>query len=99
MICADCVPTACANFHSQLLKGKKLLQFCPKLDSGEGYADAIANVVNNNDIKSITIARMEVPCCSGTVNYVLEAAKKFKNIIPIRAITFSVEDGEPLDDR
>lgn len=98
LICADCVPTAYANFHSQLLNGKKLMQFCPKLDDTTNYVDAIANVVNLNDVKSITIARMEVPCCGGTEYIVNEAAKKFNKQIPIRTITFSVEDGEPLDD-
>ena len=98
LICADCVPTAYANFHSQLLKGKKLMQFCPKLDDGTDYAQAIANVVNTNDIKSITVAKMEVPCCNGTLNYVNEAAKLFEKEVPIRTITFSIENGEPLDE-
>lgn len=98
LICADCVPSAYANFHQELLKGKKMLQFCPKLDNGENYTQAIINVVNMNNIKTITIARMEVPCCGGTEHYVREASKFFNKEVPIRVITFSVEDGEPLDE-
>ncbi len=65
LIAADCVPFAHANFHDELLKGKSLLIGCPKLDDAELYREKITHILKNNEIKSLTVANMEVPCCFG----------------------------------
>lgn len=65
LVCADCVPFACADFHQRLLKGRTVVVACPKLDDPQVYAEKIAKIIAANDFKSITYARMEVPCCAG----------------------------------
>lgn len=87
LICADCVPFAYANFHQDLLQGKILLIGCPKLDDLVLYADKLKQIFKDNNIKSVTYAHMEVPCCFGLLPVIQEAlsqaAKKilFKEII------------------
>ncbi len=77
LIVADCVPFACGDFHARLLKGKIIVQFCPKLDArAEEYVEKLAEILRRNSIRSITIARMEVPCCGGTVRIVEEAIQR-----------------------
>lgn len=79
LIAADCVPFSYANFHQKFLKNKVMLNFCPKLDSDiEIYIEKLTAILKNNNIKSITIVRMEVPCCSGT-SKILETALKNSN--------------------
>ena len=66
LISADCVPFAYPNFHNKFLKNKILMLLCPKLDSDiDSYIEKLANIFENKNIKSITIAHMEVPCCGG----------------------------------
>jgi NAD-dependent dihydropyrimidine dehydrogenase PreA subunit len=82
LVSADCVPFAYGNFHAKFLKGKIVIMFCPKLDPDiDGYIEKLSLILKNHPIKSITIARMEVPCCGG-VNHVVEKAleKSGKNI-------------------
>jgi NAD-dependent dihydropyrimidine dehydrogenase PreA subunit len=82
LIAADCVPFAYADFHEDLLKKKVLLVGCPKLDDMAYYKEKISQIVANNDIKSITHAHMEVPCCFGLIPIIKEAiAKSGKNIL------------------
>jgi len=64
LVAADCVSYAYANFH-ELLSGKVLLIGCPKLDAADFYAKKLADILKQNDIKSLTVAHMEVPCCFG----------------------------------
>lgn len=73
LIAADCLPFAYADFHEDLLKGKVLLIGCPKLDDVEFYKEKITQILKDNNIKSITSAHMEVPCCFGLVNVVKSA--------------------------
>jgi Pyruvate/2-oxoacid:ferredoxin oxidoreductase delta subunit len=74
LISADCAPFAYAGFHTDLLAGRILIIFCPKLDADiEGYIDKLAELFRIHTIRSVTIARMEVPCCGG-VRYVVEKA-------------------------
>lgn len=84
LICADCVPFAYANFHEKFLKGKRLVMLCPKLDQGsDRYIEKLANIFQNKNIKSVSIVRMEVPCCGGIeviVQRALEAAGMSKMI-------------------
>ncbi len=73
LIAADCVPFAYANFHQDLLKGKMLLVGCPKLDDISLYKDKLKQIFASNDIKSVTYAHMEVPCCFGLLPVIEEA--------------------------
>src|SRR5690242_11109243 len=63
LISADCVAFALGSFHQDLLSGKALAIACPKLDDSEGYQQKLATIFTVNDIRSITVAIMEVPCC------------------------------------
>lgn len=91
LIAADCVPFAYANFHEDLLKGKILLVGCPKLDDINYYKEKISQIVENNDIKSITYAHMEVPCCFGLLPVIKEAIAKSGKDIPFNDVTISVK--------
>ncbi len=72
LIAADCVPFAYAKFHDDLLKDKIVIVGCPKLDDTEFYEEKFTEIFKENNIKSVTVARMEVPCCGG----IAMAAKK-----------------------
>jgi NAD-dependent dihydropyrimidine dehydrogenase PreA subunit len=90
LITADCVPFAYGNFHRDFLKGKILLMGCPKLDDAEFYRNKITDIFKGNNIKSITIVRMEVPCCFGLVKLVNDALTESGKDIPIEDITIKV---------
>jgi ferredoxin len=83
LISADCVAYANPNFHSKLLYGKSLAIGCPKLDDVEFYIEKLSQIFSQNKIKSVTVAIMEVPCCSGMDYAVREAVKKSGKSIPI----------------
>lgn len=93
LIAADCVPFAYADFHEELLKGKILLVGCPKLDDIQYYKDKISQIIKNNDIKSITYAHMEVPCCFGLLPVIKEAIADSGKNIPFNDITISIKGG------
>ncbi|MCJ7472391.1 MAG: 4Fe-4S binding protein [Actinobacteria bacterium] len=97
LIAADCVPFAYANFHRDLLKGKILLVGCPKLDDAGFYKDKITEIFKENNIKSVTIAHMEVPCCFGLIKLVNEALADSGKDIPVDDITIKV-NGEIRED-
>ena len=92
LIAADCVPFAYAGFHSDLLRGRIVIIFCPKLDPDiEGYVRKLAEIFSRHAIRSITVAHMEVPCCSG-VRYVVDRAlEKAKKKIPVEEKTITIE--------
>ncbi|MFA6566648.1 MAG: 4Fe-4S binding protein [Victivallales bacterium] len=98
LICADCVPFAFANFHSELLKGKKLLIACPKLDDTAPYLEKLTTIFKENNIKSITVARMEVPCCGGIAMIAQRAFRDSGKKIPFSTVVVSIR-GEILDDK
>jgi ferredoxin len=83
VVAADCVPFTYANFHQKFLKGKVLAVFCPKLDEDvEEYVAKLATIFKENNIRSVTVIRMEVPCCGGTVSIVEEALHRSgRNVI------------------
>ncbi|HPO50551.1 MAG TPA: 4Fe-4S binding protein [Spirochaetota bacterium] len=92
LVAADCVPFTYADFHRKFLKNKILIVFCPKLDkTTDNYIEKLAAIFTNHNVKSVTIVRMEVPCCGGT-NYIVEEALKRsgKNII-IKEYTISLK--------
>lgn len=65
LIAADCAPFAYAEFHRDFIKGKVLVNACPKLDDTSNYVAKLAAMIAQNDIKSVTVTIMEVPCCRG----------------------------------
>ncbi|OWZ84889.1 4Fe-4S binding protein [Natranaerobius trueperi] len=73
LVAADCVPVAYPEFHRKLLKGKSVAIGCPKLDEADAYIEKLAQIFTVNDIKSVTVAIMEVPCCSGLLSIVNKA--------------------------
>jgi len=73
LISADCVPYALGGFHGELLAGKKVITACPKLDEVRPYLAKLVEVFQSNDIRRVTVARMEVPCCAGLVALVRQA--------------------------
>jgi ferredoxin len=92
VVSADCVPFTYADFHRKFLKGKILVMFCPKLDEDlEEYVEKLAVIFKENDIKSVTIIRMEVPCCGGTEKIVEEALKRSGKNVILRGYTISLE--------
>ena len=95
LIAADCVPFAYANFHEDLLKGKVLLVGCPKLDDTGFYQEKFTQVFKNNDIRSVTYAHMEVPCCFGMVSVIEQAIAASGKDIPFEKMTISIK-GEKL---
>jgi ferredoxin len=92
LVSADCVPFAYPGFHAEYLKGRILIIFCPKLDRDiEGYIDKLAAIFTQHTIRSITLLRMEVPCCGG-VRYVVEQAqKKAGATIPVEEKTVTID--------
>ncbi|MEE9150599.1 MAG: 4Fe-4S binding protein [Thermoplasmata archaeon] len=91
LIAADCVPFAYPNFHEDFLKGKILLVGCPKLDDAEFYKEKITSIFKENDIKSVTVAHMEVPCCFGLINIVKSAIEGSGKNIPFIETTIGVK--------
>lgn len=95
LIAADCTAYAYANFHQEFIRGKVTMVGCPKLDSVD-YSEKLTEILRNNDIQSVTIVRMEVPCCGGleiAAKKALQASGKF---IPWQVVTVSI-DGNILD--
>lgn len=94
LIAADCTAFAYSGFANEIQKGKVTLIGCPKLDPVD-YSEKLTAIIEQNDIKSVTIVRMEVPCCGGLQNAAVTAMKKSGKFIPWQVITVSVE-GEIL---
>jgi ferredoxin len=95
LFAADCVPFAYAGFHEELLKGRVCLTGCPKFDDVQHYLEKITGIFRLNDIKSVMIAYMEVPCCGGMVRIVEEALKASGKNIPLAKQKISIK-GEVL---
>lgn len=95
LIAADCTAYAYGDFHRDFIKNRITLIGCPKLDEGD-YAEKLAGILLKNEIKSITVARMEVPCCGGIENAVKRALAASGKVIPWQVITISV-DGKILE--
>ena len=94
LIAADCAAYAYANFHEDFIKGKIVLVGCPKLDSVD-YSEKLEEIIRNNNIASVTIARMEVPCCGGLEMATKKALQNSGKFLPWQVVTISV-DGKLL---
>ena len=90
LVCSDCVAFAMGSMHQDLLKGKALAIACPKLDDTTAYVDKLAHIFSANDIKSITVAIMEVPCCRGLDIMTREALQKSGRDIPLESIIIGI---------
>ncbi len=95
LIAADCTAYAYGNFHSDFIKGRIALIGCPKLDEGD-YTEKLGAIIKNNNIKSVTIVRMEVPCCGGIENAAKQALRESGKFIPWRVVTVTT-DGKILE--
>lgn len=95
LIAADCSAYAYGNFHQEFMRNHITLIGCPKLDEGD-YAEKLTQILLNNNITSVTITRMEVPCCGGIENAVKRALQQSGKFIPWRIVTIST-DGQILD--
>ena len=89
LVAADCTAFACASFHERFMAGNVTIIGCPKLDEGS-YTDKLAAIIAANDITSVTIARMEVPCCGGLERAAAEAHARAGKDIPFQVVTFSI---------
>ena len=96
LVAADCTAYAYGDFHNQFIKNKITLIGCPKLDA-VNYSEKLTQILAANDIKSVTVVRMEVPCCGGMEHAVKEALKASGKFIPWQVVTIST-DGRILED-
>ena len=94
LIAADCTAFAYANFHQDFIKGRITLVGCPKLDAVD-YAEKLSQILRGNDIRSVTVVRMEVPCCGGLENAVKRALLDSGKLIPWNVVTITT-DGQIL---
>ena len=88
LVAADCAAYAYAAFHEDFMQGKVTLIGCPKLD-GVDYAEKLADILRLNDIQSVTVVRMEVPCCGGLQSAVQRAMQASGKCIPWQVVTLS----------
>lgn len=95
LIAADCTAYAYGNFHNEFIRNHITLIGCPKLDEGD-YADKLTAILTNNNIKSVTIVRMEVPCCGSIENAAKRALQTSGKFIPWRVVTISTA-GDIID--
>jgi len=91
LLAADCTAFSAVNFHSRFIKGKKLVIACPKLDDAQFYYDKLTEMFKVNTIRSITVVRMEVPCCGGLIYLTKEALKASGKGIPIKEIVVGIK--------
>ena len=94
LIAADCTAYAYGNFHQEFIKNRVTLIGCPKLDEGD-YSEKLTQIIANNDIKSVTIVRMAVPCCGGLENAAKKAIQDSGKFLPWQVHTISI-DGQIL---
>ena len=95
LVAADCTAYAYGNFHNEFIRNHITLIGCPKLDSVD-YTEKLTAIIGGNDIKSVTVVRMEVPCCGGIEHAVKQALQESDKFIPWRVVTIST-DGRILD--
>lgn len=91
LIAADCVSVTYGDFQRKLLQNKRVIIACPKLDNTESYVDKLTDILKNNSINSVTVAFMEVPCCSALVRIVKEALAHCGKPIPLRLVRIGLQ--------
>lgn len=90
LLVADCVPFAMGDFHNKLLKGKAIAVACPKLDDGTGYVQKLADIITTAKPQSLTVAHMEVPCCTGLLRMAEKAVQLAGSDLAIQDMTISL---------
>lgn len=95
LIAADCTAYAYGNFHNDFIRNRITLIGCPKLDDGD-YTEKLTAIITNNNIKSVTVVRMEVPCCGGIENAAKRALQNSGKFIPWNVVTIST-DGQIVE--
>lgn len=95
LVSADCAAYSYANFHYEFIRNHVTLIGCPKLDEGD-YSEKLTEIIKQNNIKSVTVVRMEVPCCGGIENAVVTALQNSGKMIPWQVVTIST-DGRIID--
>ncbi len=95
LIAADCTAYAYGNFHNDFIRNHITLIGCPKLDEGD-YSEKLTRIISENNIKSVKVVRMEVPCCGGIENAVKKALQQSGKFIPWQVVTIST-DGKIID--
>lgn len=95
LVAADCAAYAYADFHETFMKNKMTVIGCPKLDEGD-YTEKLSAILNQNQIKSVTVVRMEVPCCGGIEHAVVSALERCGKMIPWQVVTLTI-DGRILE--
>jgi len=95
LISADCVGSSHPNFHEDLVAGRVLIIACPKLDDANAYQQKLTAIFRQNSPKSVTVARMTVPCCFGLVQLAKQAIADSGKTIPFAEVTIDV-DGKPV---
>ena len=90
LVAADCAPVACADFRGSLLLGKRAVIGCPKFDDARAYAQKLGEILKQNNVASITIAHMEVPCCSGLKWAVDRAVAASGKHIPVKRCEITI---------
>jgi NAD-dependent dihydropyrimidine dehydrogenase PreA subunit len=93
LVAADCTAFAFGAFHPEFLKGKALVIACPKLDDDQGYMEKLIDLFTDAKPASVTVARMEVPCCGGLVRLVVEARDRAESTLKIEEVIVGVEGG------
>jgi NAD-dependent dihydropyrimidine dehydrogenase PreA subunit len=91
LVAADCTAFALGSFHADLLKGKSLVIACPKLDRTEGYVEKLAELLASNTVYSVTVAIMEVPCCSGLKRIIEAAVARSGKNIAVRTVVIGLD--------
>ncbi|HEU4384310.1 MAG TPA: ferredoxin [Anaeromyxobacteraceae bacterium] len=95
LLAADCVPFAYARFHDDLLAGRRVVVGCPKLDDNQAYLAKLTELFRVSDVRSVTVAKMEVPCCGGIAWAAREALARSGKSLPYREVTVGIR-GELL---
>lgn len=90
LVAADCTAYAYGNFHNEFIRGRITLIGCPKLDEGD-YAEKLTAIISENDIRSVTIVRMEAPCCGGIENAARQAIRRSGKFLPWQVITMTTD--------
>jgi hypothetical protein len=91
LVAADCVPFAYARFHDDFLAGKALVVGCPKLDDLQAYVEKLSRIFATNEIRSVTVVRMEVPCCGGISTAAHRSLAASGKQIPLRDVVIGVD--------
>ena len=95
LVAADCVPVAMANFHQDYLRGRSVVIGCPKFDDTQHYYEKLKVMLAEARPHSITVTRMQVPCCGGLANVVARARNEVAPDIPLSIVTIGIK-GEEL---